>query len=127
MYFYTHTNMNSWAHTIAKKKKKKKGKTINKMTMIEREKQKWDLQLSTSFFGSVKQQTGLGYRGWGMSAFHREPHLTSRSAATEITVFKLQRSKMKLIYHVTNTYNPKPSLYSSSMFFKGWIRTLTYE
>lgn len=42
-------------HTRHKHTQLKKGeKMINKTTMIERAKQKWDLQLSTSFLESVK-------------------------------------------------------------------------
>lgn len=52
--------------------------------------------------------------------FHRGPHLTSRSAATETTRLKVQQSEVKLIYCVMSTCNPKSSLYSSRMCFKGY-------
>lgn len=57
-------------------------KMINKTTMIEREKQKRDLQLSTSFFWKVS--SNKLDRAGGVEEcedFHREPHLTSRNEA----------------------------------------------
>lgn len=57
-------------------------KMINKTTMIERAKQKRDLQLSTSFFWKVSSNKLDRARGVEeCEDIHREPHLTSRNEA----------------------------------------------
>lgn len=63
-YIYTYAHMQTCAlthtqHTALKKRKK----TINKTTMIERAKQKWDLQLSSSFFGKCQVTNWTGLEG----------------------------------------------------------------
>lgn len=72
--------------------------------MIERAKQKWDLQLSTSFFGTCQVTNWTGLEGLrNVWFFHREPHLTSTSAVTETTALKVKQSVVKLIYRVMDT------------------------
>lgn len=55
--------------------------------------------------------------------FHREPHLTSRSAAAETTALKLQlrQGKVKLIYDVPEAYDPKIIII---IVLGGWIQNL---
>lgn len=40
---------------------------------------------------------------------------------------KVQQSEVKLIYREMDAHNLKSSLYSSTMFFKGWVKNLTYS
>lgn len=64
--------------------------------MIERAKQKWDLQLSTSLFWKVSSNKLDRDRGVEeCEDFHREPRLTSRN---EANVLRVQTGKVKLIY-----------------------------
>lgn len=58
-----------------------------------------------------------------MFPFHREPRLTSRSAAAETTALKLQlrQGKVKLIYDVPEGYDPKIIII---IVLGGWIQNL---
>lgn len=88
-YTYIHANMHTHTQRELKKKKERRRKAINKTTMIERAKQKWDLQLSTSFFGKVSSNKVDLVRGVEEClVFHREPPLTSRRAVTETAALK---------------------------------------